>query len=119
MAGGKAGVSTDLHFQIESDFKEESLTYSGINNVLDFKNNTFFYYSDVQKCFYVQQLTSNERTGDEKIQVFLVYYFLLSILLFACVLDFSFVAEDEETFVRLKKNNVIRGDLGLFSAVFF
>ena len=73
MAEVKAGRNTDLQFQIKSDFREENLRENGLTNILDYKSNTFFYFSNVQKCFYVQQYISKGETTEEsetgKIQV--------------------------------------------------
>lgn len=72
MADVKAGRFADLEFQIESDFREENQGGNGSCNILDFKLNTFFYYSNVQKCFYVQQYipkAESSETETENIQV--------------------------------------------------
>ena len=78
MADVKAGRFADLEFQIESDFREENHAGNGSSNILDFKSNTVFYYSDVQKCFYVQQYIpkseSSETETEENIQVIFFFF---------------------------------------------
>jgi len=60
MAAFQAGNFEDLQYQVKIDFKEDLNSERVKCNLSEFKQNTFLYYSDAQKCMYIQPVQSKK-----------------------------------------------------------